>query len=40
MLVVLGYRMVPYHAEKYTMIMDFNDIAFADIPYMYLYDAL
>lgn len=40
MLVVLGYRMVPYHAEKYTMIMDFNDIAFSDIPYVYLYDAL
>lgn len=40
MLVVMGFKMVPYHAEKYTMIMDFNDIALTDIPYTYLYDAL
>jgi hypothetical protein len=40
MLVILGYKMVPYHAEKYNLIMDFNHISFSDIPYGYLYDAL
>jgi len=39
-LVVMGFKMVPYHAEKYTVIMDFNDISLGDIPYGYLYDAL
>ena len=27
MLVVLGYRMVPYHAEKYILLFDLNDMA-------------
>ena len=40
MLVVLGYKMVPYHAEKYNLIMDFNDISLSDIPYSYLYESL
>lgn len=40
MLTILGYKMVPYHAEKYVLLMDFNDISFTDIPIMYLYDAL
>lgn len=32
--------MVPYYAEKYTLIIDFNDKSIADIPYAYLYDNL
>lgn len=40
MLVVLGFKMVPYHAEKYNLIMDFNDISLTDIPYVYLYESL
>lgn len=40
MLVVLGYRMVPYHAEKFNLIMDLNNISLANIPYRYLYNAL
>ena len=27
MLVVLGYRMVPFHAEKYILLFDLNDMA-------------
>ena len=38
MLVVLGYRMVPYHSEKYVTIMDFNDMEFSKIPFKYLYE--
>jgi len=37
MLVVLGYKMVPYHNEKYVTIMDFNDMEFSKIPFKYLY---
>lgn len=40
MLVVLGYKMTPYHAEKYTLLVDFNDISFRDIPIMYLLDSV
>lgn len=40
MLVVLGYKMVPYHAEKYNLIMDFNNISLSEIPYSYLYESL
>jgi hypothetical protein len=38
MLVVLGYRMIPYHSEKYVTIMDFNDMEFSKIPFKYLYE--
>jgi hypothetical protein len=40
MLVVLGFKMVPYYAEKYNLILDFNDISLTDIPYVYLYGSL
>ena len=40
MLIILGFKMVPYHAEKYVLLLDFNDISFTDIPIMYLYEAL
>ncbi len=40
MLVVLGYRMVPYHAEKYNLILDLNDISLTKIPYKYMFTAL
>jgi hypothetical protein len=40
MLVVFGYKMVPYHAEKYNLIMDFNNISLTDIPFVILYEAL
>jgi len=40
MLVVLGFRMVPYHAEKYNFIMDLNNISIPDLPLRYLYSAL
>jgi len=32
--------MVPYHAEKYNLFMDLNNISLANIPYKYLYHAL
>ncbi len=35
---VMGYKMVPYHAEKYIAIMDFNNMSLTDIPYKYIYE--
>jgi len=32
--------MIPYHIEKYILLMDFNDISFTDIPIMYLKEAI
>jgi hypothetical protein len=32
--------MTPYYAEKYIVIMDFNNMDLTDIPYKYLYDIL
>ncbi len=40
MLVVLGYRMVPYHSEKYNLIIDLNNISLSNIPFRILYAAL
>ena len=40
MLTILGFKMVPYHAEKYILIIDFNEISFKDIPFMYLREAI
>lgn len=40
MLVVLGYRMVPYHVEKYNFILDLNNISITEIPYRYMFAAL
>ena len=37
MLTVLGFRTVPYHAEKYSCIFDCNNMNIQDIPYKYLY---
>ena len=36
LLVVLGYRTVPYHAEKYINIFDLCNMNMTDIPYFYL----
>lgn len=36
MLVVLGYRTVPYHAEKYVCIFDLNNAALSELPFQYL----
>ena len=38
LLVVLGYRTVPYHAEKYINIFDLCNMNMTEIPYMYLYE--
>lgn len=38
MLVVKTYRMVPHNAEKFVLIIDFNDISFTSIPYLNLLD--
>jgi hypothetical protein len=40
MLTVLAYRMVPYHAEKYTVIADFNHMNISDIPFKYFYNVM
>ena len=37
MYVVQRYRMVPYHAEKYLLIIDLNNMNVSDIPYMKIY---
>jgi hypothetical protein len=37
MLIVKAFKMVPYHAEKFVLIIDFNDISFTSIPYLDLY---
>lgn len=33
MLVVMGYRMVPYFAEKYILLFDLNHMKLSEIPY-------
>lgn len=40
MLVVLGFRTVPYYAEKYICIFDLCDMNVTEIPYKYLYEVL
>jgi hypothetical protein len=40
MLVVLGYKMVPYHSEKNVLILDFDSTSITDIPFRYLWLAL
>jgi hypothetical protein len=40
MLVVKAFRMVPYHAEKFVLLIDFNDISLASMPYFQIYDIL
>lgn len=40
MLVVLGFRTVPYHAEKYICIFDLNNMTATQVPYKYLYSVL
>lgn len=40
MLAILGFKMVPYHAEKYVLIIDFNEISFTKIPFLYLKEAV
>ena len=40
LLVVIGYMMVPYHAEKYVFLVDINNMSFSDIPYKYLFEVL
>ena len=37
MLVVIGFRNVPYHAEKYINIFDLCDMNMTEIPYKYLF---
>ena len=39
-LVVLGFRNVPYHAEKYNCIFDCNNMNLKEIPYKYLYEVM
>jgi len=36
LLTVIAFKMVPYHAEKYNILVDFDDISFRDIPILYL----
>ena len=38
MLVVMGIRTVPYHAEKYVCIFDLNNMPISEIPFRYLKD--
>jgi hypothetical protein len=40
MLTVKAFKMVPYHAEKLVLLIDFNDISFTSIPYFQLYDII
>ena len=40
LLVVLGYKMVPYSAEKNVLIIDLSHLGYFDIPFKYLYNAL
>lgn len=37
MYVVQRFRMVPYHAEKYLLVIDLNDMKVSKIPYMKIY---
>lgn len=36
MMVVLGFRMVPYHAEKNILIIDLDDMALSKVPFKYM----
>lgn len=36
MIVVIGYRMIPYHVEKYITIFDLNNLPLSDVPVKYL----
>jgi hypothetical protein len=40
MLVVKAFKMVPYHAEKFVLLIDFNDISLTSIPYFQVIDIL
>lgn len=40
MLVVVGLKMTPYHAERLTMIVDFNHLSLTGIPILSMYDTL
>ena len=40
MLVVLGFLMVPYHAEKYILLFDLDNMKISEIPYSVLFDLL
>ena len=37
MYIVQRYKMVPYHAEKYLLVIDLNGMNVSEIPYMKLY---
>jgi hypothetical protein len=36
MLVVAGYLLVPYHADKYYFFVDLNDMGISQIPFKYI----
>ena len=38
LLIVMNFKMLPYHNEKYVTIMDFNDMDFGEIPFVTLFD--
>jgi hypothetical protein len=40
MLVITEYKMVPYHSEKYLIIIDLNNMNIAQIPYPRIYSCL
>ena len=40
MLVIIGYRMVPYHAEKLTTILDFTNVSLSDLPVKLIYEQI
>jgi hypothetical protein len=40
MLIVLGFRTVPYYAEKYVCIFDLCGMSFTQIPKKYMYEVM
>jgi len=40
MLIVYAFRLVPYHAEKATMIVDLKNVSLSSLPIFSLYDEM
>ena len=40
MMVVLGFRMVPYHAEKNILIVDLNNMSLSKVPFKLMFSTL
>ena len=38
MLIVYAFRLVPYHAEKLTIIADLNNVSLSSLPIFTLYE--